>query len=166
MLLGFAEVAVDYYRLVIIHKFVWVCSHLLRLLLRILLKFVIWKGGVRCEFLSVLSYLDGYLWLNRVFLFCLLLMAIFSMANGAVVHETHVVVCGTWVEPFHVNGILYVIICHLRGSVKIKLNAADRLLSKYLKVLVMEITFEKLLFSGILWYREKKSFMCMVEHLC
>lgn len=93
-------------------------------------------------------------------------MAIFSMANGAVVHETHVVVCGTWVEPFHVNGILYVIICHLRGSVKIKLNAADRLLSKYLKVLVMEITFEKLLFSGILCYREKKSFMCMVEHLC
>lgn len=80
-------------------------------------------------------------------------MAIFSMANGAVVHETHVVVCDTWVEPFHVNGILYVIICHLRGSVKIKLNAADRLLSKYLKVLVMEITFEKLLFSGILWYR-------------
>lgn len=140
VLLGFAEVAVDYYRLLIIHKFVWVRSHLLRLLLRILLKFVIWKGGVRCEFLSVLSYLDGYLWLNRVFLFCFLLMAIFW-------------VCGTWVEPFHVNGILYVIICHLRGSVKIKLNAADRLLSKYLKVLVMEITFEKLLFSGILWYR-------------
>lgn len=92
-------------------------------------------------------------------------MAIFSMANGAVVHETHVVVSGTWVEPFHVNGILYVIICHLRGSVKIKLNAADRLLSKYLKVLVMEITFVKLLFSGILWYREKKSFMCMYMYV-
>ena len=41
VLLGFAEVAVDYYRLLIIHKFVWVRSHLLRLLLRILLKFVI-----------------------------------------------------------------------------------------------------------------------------
>lgn len=91
----YCVVAVDYYRLLIIHKFVWVRSHLLRLLLRILLKFVIWKGGVRCEFLSVesilccfISNLDGYLWLNRVFLFCFLLMAIFSMANGAVVHET------------------------------------------------------------------------------
>lgn len=74
------------------------------------------------------------------------------MVNGVVVYEIYVVVCGIWVEFFYVNGIFYVIICYLRGFVKIKLNVVDCLLFKYLKVLVMEIIFEKLFFLGIFWY--------------